>query len=61
MENKCVICGAVIPEGRQVCPFCEKGEESPELRKRTIAHKRQIRQFMQEIRAGEYDVSPNNK
>ncbi len=23
MENKCVCCGAIIPEGRQVCPNCE--------------------------------------
>ena len=23
MENTCVCCGAVIPEGRQVCPKCE--------------------------------------
>ena len=23
MENKCVCCGADIPEGRQVCPNCE--------------------------------------
>lgn len=23
MEEKCIICGAVIPEGRQVCPMCE--------------------------------------
>lgn len=22
-ENRCVICGAVIPEGRQVCPSCD--------------------------------------
>lgn len=22
MENRCVVCGAVIPEGRQVCPEC---------------------------------------
>ena len=58
MENKCVICGAVISEGRQVCLFCEKGEESPELRKRTKAHKKQIRKFMQDIRAGKYDASP---
>jgi RNA polymerase subunit RPABC4/transcription elongation factor Spt4 len=26
MENRCVVCGAVIPEGRQICPICEKGE-----------------------------------
>lgn len=24
MENTCVCCGAVIPEGRQVCPRCER-------------------------------------
>lgn len=23
MEDKCIICGAVIPEGRQVCRRCE--------------------------------------
>ena len=23
MNNTCVCCGAVIPEGRQVCPNCE--------------------------------------
>ena len=22
--NLCVCCGAIIPEGRQVCPICEK-------------------------------------
>lgn len=22
--NRCVCCGAIIPEGRQVCPTCEK-------------------------------------
>lgn len=26
-ENKCVCCGAIIPEGRQVCPNCEKGKK----------------------------------
>ena len=23
-ENQCVVCGEVIPEGRQVCPDCEE-------------------------------------
>lgn len=22
--DRCVCCGAVIPEGRQVCPICER-------------------------------------
>lgn len=26
-ENTCLICGAVIPEGRQVCPDCEAGRK----------------------------------
>lgn len=26
MDNTCVCCGAVIPEGRMVCPICEKYE-----------------------------------
>lgn len=27
--NSCVICGEEIPEGRMVCPKCEKKEETP--------------------------------
>lgn len=23
-DNRCVVCGEIIPEGRQVCPLCEK-------------------------------------
>ena len=23
MDNRCVCCGAEVPEGRQVCPTCE--------------------------------------
>lgn len=28
-NNRCVACGAIIPEGRQVCPNCEKS--SPKI------------------------------
>lgn len=24
MDERCVCCGEIIPEGRQVCPNCEK-------------------------------------
>lgn len=27
MEDRCVMCGRIIPEGRQICPICEKGEQ----------------------------------
>ena len=27
MENRCVVCGAIIPEGRQICPACEAGKQ----------------------------------
>ena len=23
MEDRCIVCGELIPEGRQVCPRCE--------------------------------------
>lgn len=26
-EDRCVMCGQVIPEGRMVCPLCEKDVE----------------------------------
>lgn len=33
-ENKCIACGAVVPEGRQVCPRCvKKNEEKYEIEK----------------------------
>lgn len=25
MENTCICCGAIVPEGRMVCPICERG------------------------------------
>lgn len=25
MDNTCVCCGEIIPEGRMVCPNCEEG------------------------------------
>mgnify|MGYP003416456191 CR=1 FL=1 len=27
MENRCISCGEVIPEGRQVCYSCEKNKQ----------------------------------
>lgn len=34
-EERCVICGEIIPEGRQVCPICEaRAWLSPEWEKR---------------------------
>jgi hypothetical protein len=28
MENYCVMCGEIIPEGRLICPNCEKTNEN---------------------------------
>lgn len=25
-NNRCICCGEIIPEGRQICPICEKGK-----------------------------------
>jgi len=29
-SDRCVICGTYVPEGRQVCPICEKGDQDHE-------------------------------
>lgn len=29
--NRCVCCGAIIPEGRQVCPNCEGGKSNAHI------------------------------
>jgi RNA polymerase subunit RPABC4/transcription elongation factor Spt4 len=30
--ERCVLCGEIIPEGRQVCPKCEKSKECRDCR-----------------------------
>lgn len=37
MDNLCVVCGEVIPEGRLVCPRCDAGIERSE-RMPTVKH-----------------------
>ena len=29
-DNRCIVCGDKIPEGRQVCPICESGRYNGE-------------------------------
>ncbi len=36
MENRCVCCGDVIPEGRMVCEECEIDAEEKVILKRTL-------------------------
>lgn len=31
MEDRCIVCYAIIPEGRQVCPNCEKVSATDEI------------------------------
>lgn len=33
-ENRCVCCGDIIPEGRQICPICEQRKNT--VRRETI-------------------------
>lgn len=33
--DRCVCCGEIVPEGRQVCPQCENGAEQNENKKTT--------------------------
>lgn len=31
-DNRCVCCGRIIPEGRQVCPICEEKAKRRDVR-----------------------------
>ena len=36
MNNKCLFCGEIIPEGRQICPICEKRENVQKLVSKSV-------------------------
>ncbi|NLK75199.1 MAG: hypothetical protein GX288_07930 [Clostridiales bacterium] len=37
MENTCICCDVIIPEGRQVCPICERFvQENKNKRKKLL-------------------------
>lgn len=35
MPDRCVCCGEIIPEGRQVCPNCERGDTNEKQKRST--------------------------
>lgn len=35
-DNKCLYCGTIIPEGRQLCPICEMREKGQDVTVKTI-------------------------
>ena len=35
-DNKCLFCGEIIPEGRQLCPTCETREKGQTVTVKTI-------------------------
>ena len=55
MEDRCVMCGEIIPEGRMVCPVCEervlnrKGEQT--MKARTIRETEYTWEQIEEILA----------
>ena len=67
-EERCVICGACIPEGRMVCPKCEDVEPSFDTIKTTVLLDKiaDIREFVRlasecrddvVVKSGHYAVS----
>ena len=51
MVDRCVMCGEIIPEGRQICPLCEQGK-TPKManKKRLIDANALKRQFVDYVR-----------
>lgn len=56
MQDRCVCCGEYVPEGRQVCPNCEKGSSIKDSGNRTKFPTGAIRDMHQG--KGRYDLLP---
>lgn len=40
MEDKCILCGVIVPEGRMICPRCENDLSEAEARYEQILSER---------------------
>jgi uncharacterized membrane protein YvbJ len=40
MEDNCVLCGVIVPEGRMICPHCENDLTEAEARYERILQER---------------------
>lgn len=54
MEDRCICCGEIIPEGRQVCPVCEAKEEAKSPCSDSRGIERNTDEYMEEIINGDY-------
>ena len=57
MEDRCVCCGEIVPEGRQVCPTCEAGAAPKRGMKDILMRHAYLLQRESELAAGEHNVS----
>lgn len=56
MQDRCVCCGQYVPEGRQVCPNCEKGSSIKDSGNRTKFSTGAVRDMRRG--KGRYDLLP---
>ena len=49
MENRCVMCGTIIPEGLLVCPICTKKALTEERRKKDYEYQLETQANLSEI------------
>lgn len=48
MENCCVCCGAIIPEGRMVCPICEMDADEADKLKKGLCEREDVPETLRE-------------
>lgn len=50
-DNKCIFCGEIVPEGRQVCPICESKVQEGEslIEKKIDTKKHTIKNLLRRI------------
>ena len=49
MDNRCVYCGEIIPEGRQVCPNCNTSVGTHSVRSYESKNNKKIKKALKEI------------
>jgi len=56
LQDKCYVCGEYVPEGRQICPLCEKGSSIKDSGNRTKFPTGAVRDMHRG--KGRYDLLP---
>ena len=59
MEDRCICCGEIIPEGRQVCPNCEQGFTPAKIDRNVGKRRKHGKRILDKILGGFFGAASN--